>query len=134
MFVEGRVRVLIVDDSPVTRRIIRHHLVKFGCKIAGEAETAAQAVQMFRELKPDLITLDVMMPAVDGFDAMAAFNLLRRESPAPEILVVSAVPFDKVRESFLRAGALAYVVKPFNQYSFEPIRRKLVRTFRELAA
>jgi two-component system, chemotaxis family, chemotaxis protein CheY len=134
MLVERRVRVLIVDDSPVARRILRHHLVKFGCTILGEAETAAQAVQMFRELNPDLITLDVMMPPVDDFDAMAAFNVFRREAPATSILVVSAVPYDKVRETFLRAGALDYIVKPFNQYSFESVRRKLVRTFGEVTA
>jgi two-component system, chemotaxis family, chemotaxis protein CheY len=128
------VRVLIVDDSPFARRIIRHHLTKFGCEIAGEAENAAQAVKMFHELKPELVTLDIMMPEAEGFDSMRAFREMKRETPDVAIVVVSVVPFDKIRDTFLREGALAYVVKPFNRYSFEPVRQKLIRVFRELAA
>ncbi|HKV55897.1 MAG TPA: response regulator [Candidatus Binataceae bacterium] len=127
-------RAVIVDDSPLARRIIRHHLVKLGCKVVGEAETAAQAVKVFQALKPELITLDVMMPEVDGYDAMRAFLEIKSLAPATAIVVVSAVPFGKVRENFLAAGALDYIVKPFNQFSFEPVRQKLVRVFRDLAS
>jgi len=49
-------------------------------------------------------------------------------------VVVSAVPFDKTRDTFIREGALAYVVKPFTQFSFEPVRQKLARVFRQRAA
>jgi two-component system, chemotaxis family, chemotaxis protein CheY len=52
------VRALIVDDSPFARRIIRHHLTKFGCKVLGEAESAAQALKMFETLKPELVTVE----------------------------------------------------------------------------
>ena len=130
------VDALIVDDSPIVRKIIRHHLTKFGCKVVGEAETAAQAVKLFRECKPELVTLDILMPEVEGYDAMRAFREMKRISPdvAVAVVVVSAVPFEKVRDSFLKEGALGYIVKPFNQFSFDPIRRKLVRMFREFAA
>ena len=130
------VDALIVDDSPIVRKIIRHHLTKFGCKVVGEAETAAQAVKLFREFKPELVTLDILMPEVEGYDAMRAFREMKRISPdvAVAVVVVSAVPFEKVRDSFLKEGALGYIVKPFNQFSFDPIRRKLVRMFREFAA
>ena len=130
------VDALIVDDSPIVRKIIRHHLTKFGCKVVGEAETAVQAVKLFREFKPELVTLDILMPEVEGYDAMRAFREMKRISPdvAVAVVVVSAVPFEKVRDSFLKEGALGYIVKPFNQFSFDPIRRKLVRMFREFAA
>jgi len=130
------VDALIVDDSPIVRKIIRHHLTKFGCKVVGEAETAAQAVKLFGEFKPELVTLDILMPEVEGYDAMRAFREMKRISPdvAVAVVVVSAVPFEKVRDSFLKEGALGYIVKPFNQFSFDPIRRKLVRMFREFAA
>lgn len=123
------IRALIIDDSPFARKIIRHHLVKFGCKVVGEAETAAQGLKLFRELKPDLVTLDVMMPELEGIESLAAFRLMRREAPERQIVVVSVLPFEKTQETFLREGALAYVVKPFNQFSFEPVRQKLVRIF-----
>lgn len=130
------VHALIVDDSPFVRKIIRHHLTKFGCKVVGEAETAAQAVRLFREFKPELVTLDILMPEVDGYDAVRAFREMKSISPevAVAVVVVSAVPFEKVRDSFLKEGALGYIVKPFNQFSFEPVRQKLMRMFREFAA
>jgi two-component system chemotaxis response regulator CheY len=128
------IRALIIDDSPFARKIIRHHLVKFGCKIVGEAETAAQGLKLFRELKPDLVTLDVMMPELEGIESLTAFRLMRKEAPDKQIVVVSVLPFEKTQETFLREGALAYVVKPFNQFSFEPVRQKLMRIFPEAAS
>jgi two-component system chemotaxis response regulator CheY len=126
-------RALIIDDSPFARKIIRHHLAKLGCTIAGEAENAAQGLKMFRELKADIVTLDVMMPEIDGLNSMAAFRQMRREAPGTQIIVVSVVPFEKTRETFLDEGAIAYVVKPFNQYSFKAVQQKLVRLFPELS-
>src|SRR5271154_1528934 len=121
------IRALIVDDSPIARNIIGHHLVKIGCAVVGEAENAAQAVQMFRTLKPQLVTLDVMMPQIEGVDSLAAFRLMRSEDARVAIVVVSAVPFEKTRDTFLKEGAVAYMIKPFNRFSFEPIRQKLTR-------
>ena len=126
------VRVLIADDSIFIRDIIRHHLEHFGCKIVAEAENGAQAVSLFKTLKPDFVTLDVVMPHVDGIDALSAFRLIKRESPQVPILVVSAVPFEKTREAFMSEGALDYVIKPFNKFYFEQVRRKLERIFPEI--
>ena len=126
-------RALIIDDSPFARKIIRHHLVKLGCIVVGEAENPAQGLKMFRELKPDIVTLDVMMPEIDGFDSTAVFRQMRREAPDSQIIIVSVIPFEKTRETFLDEGAIGYVVKPFNQYSFRDVQQKLVRIFPELA-
>jgi len=127
------IRVLIIDDSPFARKIIQHHLQKCGCQIVGEAENAAQALKLFRDLKPDLVTLDVMMPECNGIDSLRAFRLMRNEVPNVQIIVVSSVPFEKTRNTFLEEGALAYIVKPFNQYSLDTVRRKLTRVFPELS-
>ena len=80
------VSALIIDDSPFARKIIRHHLTKLGFKVVGEAETAAQGLKLFRELKPKLVTLDVMMPERDGIDSLAALRTMRNE--APDLAVV----------------------------------------------
>jgi len=126
------VAALIVDDSPVARRIIRHHLEQIGCKVVGEAENAALGVKFFREQRPQIVTLDLIMPAVEGTDAMAAFRIMRQENPSAAILVVSAVPFEKTRRSLTEEGATAYIIKPFNQFSFEQARLRLQRAFPEL--
>jgi len=97
-----------------------------------EAESGMQAVQMFRELKPDLVTLDVMMPVIDGVDSLVAFRTMRRENPQAAILVVSAVPFEKTRDTFTEEGALGYVIKPFTKFSFDQVRLRLGRVFPEL--
>jgi two-component system response regulator DctR len=76
-----------------------------------------------------LVSLDVMMPERDGIDSVAAFRTMRKESPETAIVVVSAVPFEKTRDTFLNEGAIAYVIKPFGQFSFEPVRQKLQRAF-----
>src|SRR5689334_62543 len=86
------VEALIIDDSPVARRIIRHHLEQFGCRVTGEAENASLGLKLFRQEKPQIVTLDLIMPAVDGVDAAQAFRSMRKENPHAQILVVSAVP------------------------------------------
>ena len=126
------VEALIIDDSPVARRVIRHHLEQIGCKISGEAENAALGVKLFREHRPKIVTLDLIMPAVEGIDALAAFRIMRKENPDAAILVVSAVPFEKTRRTMAEEGALAYIIKPFNKFSFEQARMRLARSFPEL--
>jgi two-component system, chemotaxis family, chemotaxis protein CheY len=126
------VEALIIDDSPVARRIIRHHLEQIGCKVIGEAENAFQGLKLFRELKPDLVTLDLIMPAFQGIDASQAFQTMRNENPGAKILVVSAVPFEKTRRTLTDEGALAYIIKPFNRFSFDQARVRLLHVFPEL--
>jgi two-component system chemotaxis response regulator CheY len=120
---------LIIDHSPFARKIIRHHLIKLGFHVVGEADNAAQGLRLFRELKPRLVTLDVMMPEREGTTSLAAFRTIRSEAPETAVVVVSVVPFEKTRDTFLNEGAKAYVIKPFNQFSFEPVRQKLQRIF-----
>jgi two-component system, chemotaxis family, chemotaxis protein CheY len=127
------VSALIIDDSPVARTIVRHHLSKLGCVVVGEAENASQALQLFREKKPDIITLDLMMPEVDGINTTTAFHLMRSEDPKAIIIIASVLPFEKTRVNFLREGAFDYIVKPFNRFSFERVRQRLIRAFPQLA-
>jgi two-component system chemotaxis response regulator CheY len=121
-----------VDDSPFARKVIRHHLEEYGCIVVAEAENGAQAIKAFKELKPELVTLDVMMPAVGGVDSLAAFRAIRHEQPRAAILIVSSVPFEKTRDTFMEEGALGYIIKPFNRFSFDQVRLRLTRAFPEL--
>jgi DNA-binding NarL/FixJ family response regulator len=127
------VTALIVDDSNVAIEIIRHHLKHAGCTIVGEAVNAAQGLAQARLLKPKVVTLDLMMPKVEDIDSMAMLRALKEEMPEVAVIVASVVPFRKTQDDFLRQGVLAYVIKPFNNFSFEPVRQKLHRAFPELA-
>ena len=121
------VRVLIADDSIAARELIRFHIQRLGYEVIAEAHNAAQAVTLFKALRPDVVTLDVVMPIVNGIDSLTAFRSIRKEAPLVPIIVVSAVPFDKTRDTFIEEGALTYIVKPFTKFYFDEVRRKLER-------
>jgi len=127
------VTVLIVDDSKTARETIRYHLSEIGCVVVGEAADAAEGLKLFRALKPDIITLDLMMPAKDGTDSMAAVRTMKGENPDVAIIIVSVLPLERVRRSFFDEGVFDYIVKPLNDFSFRPARIKLMRAFPELA-
>jgi two-component system chemotaxis response regulator CheY len=127
------IEALIIDDSPVARRVVRHHLEEIGCKVADEAENPYTGLRLFRERKPQLVTLDLIMPAVDGIDALQVFHTMKKENPRAEILIVSAIPFEKTRRTMADEGALAYIIKPFNRFSFDQARMRLLRAFPQLA-
>jgi DNA-binding response OmpR family regulator len=127
------VRALIVDDSPVVRVVIRYHLAIYGVRGIDEAENAFQALVLFREKTPNLTILDLMMPESKGMGSRELFDTIKREAPNTAILIVSAIPYEKVRETFVSDGALDYIVKPFNQMSFDRARRKLGRIFPEFS-
>ena len=112
--------------------MIAHHLQQVGCEIAAEAETAVDGLRLFNELRPSLITLDLMMPKNGGVDSMDLVKAIKQTAPEVAIIVVSAIPFEKVRTDFLEEGVLAYVIKPFNEYAMEKIRIKLIRAFPQL--
>ncbi len=128
------VRVLVVDDSIFIRALIRRQLERIGCTVAAEAENASQALSLFRTLKPNLVTLDIVMAESDGIDSLSAFRAMREEAPETQIILMTAMPFDESRETFMSAGALAYIVKPFDNSVFEGIKRKLAAVFPNLGA
>jgi two-component system, chemotaxis family, chemotaxis protein CheY len=126
------VRALVVDDSMFIRVLIRRQLERIGCTVVAEAENASQALSLFRSLKPDLVTLDVVMAEADGTDSLTALRAMRHEDPNAQIILMTAMPFEESRAAFLSAGAQDYVVKPFDNATFERIRRRLATLFPQL--
>ena len=127
------VRALVVDDSPVVRKAFRYHLATYGVRGIDEAENASQGLTLFRERAPNLITLDLMMPESNGIGSRELFDTIKREAPAIPLIIVSSIPYEKVRASFVGEGALDFIVKPFNQFSFDLARRKLSAIFPEFS-
>ena len=124
------VRVLIVEDDAVTRTVLQQRLVRIGCQVVAAVGNASAALQSFRDHNPDLVTLDIEMPEIDGIDAITLFRQIRRENVNSEIIVISASAFPSHRELFVREGSLGFFHKPIN---FDRLAVDLRMFFPELA-
>jgi two-component system chemotaxis response regulator CheY len=87
------VNALIIDDSPTARQNIKYYLVGMGCVVTGEAEHAIDGLRLFRELKPDIVTVDLIMPKLGSLDPLGAVRTMKQEAPDSVIIVVRAVLF-----------------------------------------
>jgi len=103
-------RVLIVDDSPLMRRIGGDALASDGWEVAGEAADGRQAVEKFEQLRPDAVTLDIIMPDPNGMEALRS---ILRIDPTAKVVVVSALSQTKLISEAIRSGAQDFIAKPF---------------------
>lgn len=127
------VRILLVDDSVMVRDVLRNHLECLGCSVVAEAENTLQALDLFRTVKPDLVTIDVAVSQTGGLGALALLRIMRSEAPDLPVLVISGLTLPDLRRSFLREGALDYLYKPFHSRTFEQVRNLLIERFPRLA-
>jgi len=104
-------RVLIVDDSLYMRTVIKETLLGAGYIIVGEAANGESAIDLAMELKPDLITLDNILPDMIGIDILRV--LKEEEKMESKIIMISAVGQESVIQEGMRLGASEYIVKPF---------------------
>lgn len=105
-------RVLIVDDARIIRNILRALMQKIGLKIAGEAVNGAEGIRMYEELRPDLVTMDITMPVVDG---LTATKSIMSTDPNARIIMVTSVGQEAVMNEAILLGARDFIVKPFNE-------------------
>ncbi len=104
-------RVLIVDDAAFMRLNLKN-ILKENYEIAGEAENGQQAVEMYQELKPDFVTMDITMPVMDGLEAIKE---IKKIDPEANIIVCSAMGQQKMIIKAIEAGAKDFIVKPFKE-------------------
>ncbi len=103
-------RVLIVDDAAFMREMLREILTGAGFEIAGEAVDGEQAVSMFREVSPDIVTLDIVMPRKSGLEALREIKALDQGAC---VVMCSALGQEALVMQALEAGASDFIVKPF---------------------
>ena len=103
-------RVLVCDDAIFMRTMISDILSGAGYEVAGEAETGLQAIERYKELKPDLVTMDIVMPDMGGIDAVR--EIVKGDANA-KILMCSAMGQQALVVEAIQAGAKDFVVKPF---------------------
>jgi two-component system chemotaxis response regulator CheY len=102
--------VLVCDDAIFMRTMISDILSQAGFEIVGEAESGVQAVEKYRALKPDLVTMDIVMPDMGGIEAVRE---ICKNDPEAKILMCSAMGQQALVVEAIQAGAKDFVVKPF---------------------
>lgn len=102
--------VLIVDDSLYMRTVIKNALEQAGYTVVGQAANGEQAIDLAFELKPDIITLDNILPDMIGTDILKVYN---HEGLLSKVIMISAVGQESVIQEGLSLGAQSYIVKPF---------------------
>lgn len=106
-------KVLVVDDALFMRRMLSDILKKEGIEICGEAENGKEAIDKYQQLKPDLVTMDIVMPKVEEIDGIAAVKEIMKNDPQAKIIMVSAMGQHSLVVEAIQAGAKDFVTKPF---------------------
>ncbi|CDQ19733.1 two-component system, chemotaxis family, response regulator CheY [Halobacillus karajensis] len=103
-------RILIVDDAAFMRMMVKDILTKNGYEIAGEAEDGKKAIELYKEERPDLVTMDITMPEMDGITALKE---IKSQYPDAKIIMCSAMGQQAMVVDAIQAGAKDFIVKPF---------------------
>lgn len=103
-------RLMIVDDSMMVRKALEKYMGQMNMEIVGTASNGKQAVQIFTELKPDVVTLDITMPEMDGLSALKEMLKIKADA---KVIIISALNSKDMMVQAINEGALGYVVKPF---------------------
>ena len=120
-------RIVIADDEPIIRMDLRRTLENMGHVVVGEAGDGQQALEITKELKPDIAILDIKMPTMDGIDAA---KLISTEAIAPVLLLTAYSQRDLV-ERARDAGVFAYLVKPYKELDLMPAIEIAIARFEE---
>ncbi len=124
-----RIRVIIADDESIIRMDLREMLANLGYLVVGEVGDGRSAVNLSRELRPDIVIMDIKMPDMDGIEAA---RILTEEKIAPVLLLTAFSQRDLI-ERAKEAGVAGYIVKPFRESDLAPAIEVALARFAELA-
>ncbi len=105
-------RVLIVDDALFMRNMLKDIITGAGHTVVGEAANGDEAIAKYTELKPDLVTMDIVMPQKSGIEALQE---IRKQDPDAKIVMCSALGQDALVVEAVQSGAKDFIVKPFKE-------------------
>ena len=105
-------KILIVDDAEFMRMTLSDILIRNNHEIVGEAENGREAIALFHERQPDLVTMDITMPEMSGLEAMKE---IRQNNPQAKVIMCSAMGQQRMVVEAIEAGAKDFIVKPFDE-------------------
>jgi len=105
-------RIVIVDDALFMRVHLKHMLEDLGCDIVGEGCNGEEAIDLVKQRQPDMITLDITMPVMNGIDAL---RQIKQQHPHVSVLIVSAMGQESMIRDAIQLGATDFLIKPFKK-------------------
>lgn len=105
-------KVLIADDAIFMRLTLRKMLEDNGYEVAGEAENGLVAIDKYKALKPDIVTLDITMPVMEGTEALKFIKAYDKDA---KVLMISALGQESIVRQAVMSGATGFIIKPFNE-------------------
>ena len=117
------IKVLFADDSSFMRNILKGIILKEPYELAGEAGTGKEAVDLYKKLKPDLVTMDIVMPEMNGIDAVKE---IRAFDPDAKIIMVSAMGQQSMVIDSIQSGARDFIIKPFQSPRVQEALKRVV--------
>jgi two-component system, chemotaxis family, chemotaxis protein CheY len=118
-------KIMIVDDAAFMRNSLKFIVEKYGHSVVGTASGGREAIDLYKKLKPDLVTLDILMKDLDGISAL---KLLLKQDPQAKVIMVTAMGQETKQEEAKKSGASGYIRKPFKP---EDIGTEIVRILGE---
>jgi len=103
-------KILIVDDSSFMRNSLKYIIESAGHKVIGLAKEGKEALELYKKLKPDIVTLDVLM---DGVEGMTTLRKIMEENHSAKIIMVTAIGTEQKQQEAFKIGASGYITKPF---------------------
>ncbi|MBO5094256.1 MAG: response regulator [Lachnospiraceae bacterium] len=104
--------VLLIDDSRTSRKMLTEMLENHDFKIIGEARNGEEGYLKYKELKPDIVTMDITMPVMDGIESL---SLIRHENENAKVVMITAAGQKEIMMEALKRGAADFITKPFDE-------------------
>lgn len=117
-------RILIADDALFMRNMLREIFVNAGFQVVGEAANGIEAVERYHELRPDLVTMDIVMPLKSGIEAL---RQITREDPDARVIMCSALGQEALIIEAVQAGAKDFIAKPFKEERVLDVVRRVTK-------
>jgi two-component system chemotaxis response regulator CheY len=116
-------KIMIVDDSTIVRMVIERYLKLTDIEIVAEASNGVEAIEQFKLHQPDIVTLDITMPEMDGLEAL---NQMLKIKPDAKIIMISALTSKATVVKAVNAGAAAYLIKPLQAHQLTDTLKKVL--------
>ena len=120
---KDKVKLMIVDDSAIIRQAIHKYLKRYNIEVVGIAEDGKEALEVFKEKKPDVVTLDITMPEIDGLTVLAEMLKINKDV---KVMVVTALSDKATGLQAIKLGAKSFLPKPFTEEKLQESFARLI--------